>query len=143
MLGQGYFDKKGGYVETASLVGIVADGSTVERHPATLNAAQPLSAAVEPTEVLDLHVTTVYRLQAEELESALEQELDQGAIFRFPLNYQADFQVETAYLLKNGAGIFALVGVPVSMEWTEPAAVVNELFESEETEVDEIDFDMM
>ena len=142
MLGQGYFDDKNGYVDTVDLIGIAADGSLLDRQSATLNVAQPLSAA-EPTEVLDLQVTTVYRLQTEELDPNLGKELDQGAIFRFPLNYQADFQVETAYLLKNDAGIYAVVGVPASTEWIEPAAVVEELFESEETEVDEIDFDMM
>ena len=51
MLGQGYFDEKGGYVETAELVGITIDSNRVDRQPATLNVAQPLSAA-DPTEVL-------------------------------------------------------------------------------------------
>ena len=51
MLGQGYFDDKNGYVETAELIGIATDGSPLDRQPATLNVAQPLSAA-EPTEVL-------------------------------------------------------------------------------------------
>ena len=102
--------------------------------------AQALSEPVGVEDVLDLHVTTVYRLQAEELHSGLEEELGQGAIFRFPLNYQADFHVETAYLLKNDHGLFVLVGTPASTEWTEPAATVDELFESEETDIDEIDF---
>lgn len=143
MLGQGYFDKNGGYVDADDLVGLMENGDVVNRQLRTLNNAQPLSAPVEVTEVLDLHVTTIYRLQAEELDSGLDQELDQGAIFRFSLNYQADFQVETAYLLKNNAGVFALVGVPALSEWTEPTAIVDELFESEEEGVDEIDFDMM
>ena len=93
--------------------------------------------------MLDLHVTTVYRLHGEELNPELEQSLDQGSIYRFPLNYQADFHVETAYILKNDQGIFVLVGTPASTEWVEPAVTVDELFESEETGIEEIDFDMM
>ena len=143
MLGQGYFDSANGYVETANLIGIAADGSSVERQAATLNVAQALSEPVEVEEVLDLHVTTVYRLQGEELNSELEQSLEQGAIYRFPLNYQADFHVETAYILKNDQGIFVLVGTPATTEWVEPAVTVDELFESEETGIEEIDFDMM
>ena len=68
--------------------------------------------------------------------------LDGGKIFRFSFNYRADYRAEVGVLLKNKAGIFALIGVPTESDWCEldqPQPVIS--FEEEE-DSDDLDFDM-
>ena len=105
--------------------------------------AQELAGPVGEEEVLNLGLTTVYHATAEEIDPSLENKLKTGEVFRFPLNYYADFQTETAYLLLNDEGYFVLVGVPANPQWSEPQIVPSEVFESEDLEGDDdLDFEM-
>ena len=143
MTSQGYFDDSGNLISQSDFVGISADGSIVERQPSTLGVAQELAGPVGEEEVLNLELTTVYHLTAEEIDPSLEKKLKKGEVFRFPLNYYADFQTETAYLLLNDEGYFVLVGVPADPQWSEPQVVSSEVFESEDLEGDDdLDFEM-
>jgi hypothetical protein len=108
-----------------------------------LGVAQELAGPVGEEEVLNLELTTVYHLTAEEIDPSLEKKLKKGEVFRFPLNYYADFQTETAYLLLNDEGYFVLVGVPADPQWSEPQVVPSEVFESEDLGGDDdLDFEM-
>jgi hypothetical protein len=143
MTSQGYFDDSGNLISQSDFVGISADGSIVERQPSTLGVAQELAGPVGEEEVLNLELTTVYHLTAEEIDPSLEKKLKNGEVFRFPLNYYADFQTETAYLLLNDEGYFVLVGVPADPQWSEPQVVPSEVFESEDLGGDDdLDFEM-
>ena len=143
MTSQGYFDDSGNLISQSDFVGISADGSIVERQPSTLGVAQELAGPVGEEEVLNLELTTVYHLTAEEIDPSLEKKLKKGEVFRFPLNYYADFQTETAYLLLNDEGYFVLVGVPADPQWSEPQVVPSEVFESEDLGGDDdLDFEM-
>ena len=143
MTSQGYFDDSGNLISQSDFVGISSDGSIVERQPSTLGVAQELAGPVDEKEVLNLELTTVYHATVEEIDPSLEKKLKKGEVFRFPLNYYADFQTETAYLLRNDDGYFVLVGVPTEPNWSEPQAVPSEVFESDTLEgEDDLDFEM-
>ena len=143
MSAQGYFDNDGTQVNKSDLVGINADGSIVGRQPSTLGVAQELVGPVDEEEVLNLELTTVYHVTAEQIDQSLDKKLKKGKVFRFPLNYYADFQTETAYLLQNDEGYFVLVGMPAEPQWSEPQEVPSEVFESEDIDgVDDLDFEM-
>ena len=143
MTSQGYFDDSGNLISQSDFVGISADGSIVERQPSTLGVAQELAGPVGEEEVLNLELTTVYHATAKEIDPSLEKKLKKGEVFRFPLNYYADFQTETAYLLLNDEGYFVLVGVPADPQWSEPQVVPSEVFESEDLGGDDdLDFEM-
>lgn len=143
MTSQGYFDDTGDLISRSDFVGISADGSIVERQPSTLGVAQKLVGPVDAREVLDLALSAVYHATVEKIVSSLENKLKKGEVFRFSLNYYADFQTETAYLLYNDEGYFILVGMPKTPQWLEPQVLPTEMFESEHLEGDdELDFQM-
>ena len=138
-----YFDNDGNAVNKSEFIGLSADGSLIERQPSTLGLAQDLVGPVTPEEVLDLKLTTVYQLTPENITDPLETSLANDDIYRFPLNYSADFRVETAYILKNNEGYFVIVGVPTAPEWSEPHTVPSEIFESSDSDDnDDLDFEM-
>ena len=75
------------------------------------------------------------------IDQTLANELEDGSIFTFPLNYRADYRAETAFLLKNTEGYFCVVGVPTVSEWCEQEKPAIEKLEEEE-DSDDLDFDM-
>ena len=80
-------------------------------------------------------------LEATQVDQTLANELEDGSIFTFPLNYRADYRAETAFLLKNTEGYFCVVGVPTVSEWCEQEKPAIEKHEEEE-DSDDLDFDM-
>ena len=140
MTAQGYFDQGGAWVPNRELVGLDAAGQPLPLVPATLGVAQALAGPVAPEELLDLAVRSVYVLTPEGLDPKLAERLAAGEIFRFIFNYRADYNAETAFLVGNKAGYFALVGDPTSAPWAELATVAAETFD--EGDDDELDFEM-
>jgi len=142
MASQGYFDAEGTYISSRELIGLSVDGSPLERVSGTLGVETPLEGPVKPDVLLDMKISSVYALDIIELDPALQQALNAGQIFKFAFNYRSDFLSETAILLQNKEGIFALVGQPTNSEWSEldqpPPPPV---FEEEEDD-DELDFEM-
>jgi hypothetical protein len=122
MAAQGYFDPDGRQVETSALTAIDAAGNALSLSPSTLGVAQALEGPVDPREVLDLAISSVYRLVPEGIALGLAEGLSAGHVFRAPFNYRPDYQSEIAYLVQNDAGIFALVGVPAPPPWLSPDA---------------------
>ena len=86
-------------------------------------------------------ITPIYRLTPESLDDALAKALAAGAIFRAPFNYRPDYRRETAYLVQNDSGLFALVGVPTTPTSLAPDAPppVNDGGDAD----DELDFEML
>jgi hypothetical protein len=122
MTAQGYFDADGRQVEASQLVGVGPDGAPLPLIGSTLGVPQALEGPVDARELLDLAVSGVYLLGVESLDAGLAGELAAGHVFRTPFNYRPDYRIETAYLLKNDAGYFALVGVPAPAAWLSPDA---------------------
>ena len=141
MTAQGYFTESDKWIPNRDLVGLDESGKALEIVPSTLGEAQEVAEPCKPQDLLDIKPTTVYMLEAAELDGALEKQLEEGSIFTFPLNYRADYRAETAFLLKNEEGYFCVVGVPTVSEWCEQEKPAVEIDEEEE-DSDDLDFDM-
>ena len=122
MTAQGYFDAEGRQIETSALGAIDVDGKPLALVTSTLGVAQSLEGPVDPKELLDLAITSVYRLVPENVDASLSADLSSGKVFRAPFNYRPDYRSEVAYLVQNDAGAFALVGVPAEATWLAPDA---------------------
>lgn len=141
MTGQAYFDEAGQAYKLADLVAYGPDGKELTKVSSTLGVSQPLRGPIDPSELLDTRIGTVYSLNSEVLSPALESKLKAGEVFAFPFNYREDYSAEHAFLLSNDNGLFALVGVPVEHEWAS-LEVLAELPAVDDESDDELDFEM-
>jgi hypothetical protein len=143
MLAQGYFTTEGRMVQRSEMVGLDAAGNTVESKPSTLGVPQEIAGPVEPAEILDLQIQSVYFLTPDDVPAKLSDELKAGKIYKFPFNYMAGLETETAYLLSTDEGTFALTGKPQNTVWVdESTSFVPEAADTEE-ESDDLDFDSL
>jgi hypothetical protein len=141
MTGQAYFDEAGQAYKLAELVAYDADGKALTKVGSTLGVSQQLTGPVNPSELLDTRVGTVYLLTSEVLAPGLESQLKSGDVFSFPFNYRDDYSAERAFLLANDNGMFALVGVPVEHEWAS-LEILAELPAADDESDDDLDFEM-
>jgi hypothetical protein len=141
MTGQAYFDEAGQAYKLAELVAYDADGKALTKVGSTLGVSQQLTGPVDPSELLDTRVGTVYLLTSEVLAPGLESQLKEGDVFSFPFNYRDDYSAERAFLLANDNGMFALVGVPVEHEWAS-LEILAELPAADDESDDDLDFEM-
>ena len=141
MTGQAYFDDHGQAYKLADLVAYGPDGKELTKVGSTLDVSQKLRGPIDPSELLDIRVGTVYALSPEVLGTSLNDKLTKGDVFAFPFNYREDYRAESAFLLSNDNGVFALVGVPVDYEWAS-LEVLAELPASDDDSDDELDFEM-
>lgn len=141
MTGQGYFLADGSFLKQSELEGFDVTGKPLEKVPSTLGVVQELIGPVDPTRVLDMRVTTIYVLISESIDEALSASLDRGDIYEFAFNFREDYQGETGLLLRNKSDTFALIGLPVSYEWSE-LNIVLELPAIDEDTDDDLDFEM-
>ena len=141
MTGQGYFLSDGTFLKQSDLEGFDAEGSPLEKVASTLGVPQPLEGPLDPSAVLDLRVETVYALDADTVSDDLLARLDAGGVYRFSFNFRDDYRAETAILLANDSGVFALIGIPVAYEWSELRAVA-ELPAVDDDSDDDLDFEM-
>jgi hypothetical protein len=140
MTGQGYFDEAGVQHSRRELVGLGPDGAELTPHKSTFNVSQTLRE-VDPSELLDAQVNSIYSLAAEEMSPALQAALQEGKIFHFPFNYSTDYLLEHGFLIQNKHGVFALIGQPAPSEWIGQEPVAVPVIEAEE-EDDDLDFEM-
>ena len=141
MTGQGYFLSDGTFLKQSDLEGFDAEGLPLEKVASTLGVPQPLEGPLDPSAVLDLRVETVYALDADTVSDDLLARLDAGGVYRFSFNFRDDYRAETAILLANDSGVFALIGIPVAYEWSELRAVA-ELPAVDDDSDDDLDFEM-
>jgi len=95
---------------------------------------------MQPLELLDLSVTTVYSILPDEISKDLENSLDSGEIWKCNFNFRADYRMETCFILKNDTGYFAIVGIPNHINMLSPNALPPE--DEDADEDDELDFEM-
>lgn len=141
MTAQGYFSADGFPISRSEMVGIDVDGNIVESKPSTLGVEQALLGAIEPADVLDLSLESVFWLDPIEVAEPLFLELGSGKVFSCPFNFSAGLEVETAFILQNAEGIFALVGKPATPQWVEEGAVF--VAEQSDEDEDELDFESL
>jgi hypothetical protein len=115
--GQGYFTEAGAWVERRQMVPVNDQGQVTEMQPSTLGVPQKVEGPVEAMDILTLDVQSIYSIIMLEDQMNLKPRLDAGEIFTCPFNYSSGIEVETAYLVANSAGYFAIVGHPVEAEW--------------------------
>ena len=71
-----------------------------------------------------------------------DSKLKSGDVYKFPFNYMAGLEMETAYLVANEEAIFALVGKSANTEWIEEAAIYVPL-EGEDIDTEDLDFEAL
>ena len=141
MTAQGYFTTDGCWVARNEMVGLDTEGNVVEMKPSTLGVPQAVEGPVDPIEVLDLEIESVVWLEPEHASGGLIDKLKSGEVYKCPFNYAAGLEVETAYLVANDEGVFALVGKPVLERWVEEGEV---FVPSEgEEEAEDLDFEAL
>jgi len=139
--GQGYFTETGAWVERRQMVPINDQGQVTELHPSTLGVPQKVEGPVEALDILKLDVQSIYSLTMLDDELGLKPRLDAGEIFRCPFNYSSGVEVETAFLVANPSGYFAIVGHPVEAEWCAQDQALMPPADAAFQE-DDLDFDM-
>ena len=139
MTAQAYFNSGGIWVTRNEMVGIGPEGDVVDIKPSTLGLEQVLEGPVDPTEILNLELQSVFFLDSEETPPLLLEHLKAGSVFKFPFNYAAGLEVETAYLVSNDEGIFALVGKPIDDHWVDEGETF--VAPEDEEETDDFDFE--
>ena len=142
MSGQGYFLEDGTFLKQSDLEGFDINWNPLTKAPSTLGEVQKLEGPVNPNDVLDLRVKTVYSLDPENFSAKLKTSLDEGNIFKFTFNYREDYHAETAFLMSNENGVFALIGDPVDYNWLSlnVVPVINDI---EIDDAEELDFEML
>jgi len=139
--GQGYFTETGAWVERRQMVPINDQGQVTELHPSTLGVPQKVEGPVEALDILKLDVQSIYSITMLDDELGLKPRLDAGEIFRCPFNYSSGVEVETAFLVANPSGYFAIVGHPVEAEWCAQDQALMPPADAAFQE-DDLDFDM-
>jgi len=141
MTSQGYFDSDINWIPNKELIGMDSSGKALDKVPATLGVVQD-AVLSELESLLDLAVDSIYQLDPEEVPQSIQTVLESGKTLNFPFNYREDYHAESAYLVLNDEGYFALIGNPVKPEWMELEQIVEESFESEAEDDDDLDFEM-
>lgn len=142
MLAQGYFDAEGRWIQYGDLVGLDPSGEPVDKVSSTLGVEQSLQGPLDPEELLDLSMRAVYMLDPLDLSEGLKAELDAGSIFKFSFVYRTGYNHDDAFLVGNPNGYFAIVGDPAPAAWCELTTLVQESYDDDEPEDDDLDFEM-
>lgn len=135
-----YIDDDKNYIAKDQLSAIDQSGKSLEKFTSTLDISQKLEK-IDEEYILDFECTSLYRLDEENVEDDLNKSLENEDYYKFNFNYYSDFNIETGILLKNKKGFFALIGKELSTTWIDKEEIIEEHFETPETE--EIDFEML
>lgn len=137
-----YVNDKQDTVERSELESVDAEGQPAEARPSTLGVSQPLVGPISPSRVLEFVVSSVYWLDPVGLSARLGEALDRGEIFETDFVYRSDYGASRAFVLKNDAGIWLLVGQPDGFGFLQREALpVDE--PSDDESADDLDFSMM
>lgn len=141
MTAQAYFTQNGRLVSRNEMVGIDDAGNVVDTVPSSLGQAQELEGPVNFEELLDLDVDAVYYLGPISGNEDLAAVIDKQQCFKFQLNYNSSLEKETAYLISNDDGFFALLGKKISIDWiAESEIYVTDVADEED---DDLDFETL
>ena len=142
MTGQGYFLSDGTVLKQAELEAFTVDGKKLEKVPSTLSNPQQLSETADPTELLNLKITTIYSLKPDPIDSNLKTALDAGEIFKIKFTFRDSYEPGDAFIFANSEGIFMIVGNQAEYEWTSLETLAS-LPSQDDLDEDDLDFDML
>ena len=133
-------------VDKSEMKTVYMDGSDAELIPSIFEIEVPLKEG--PLDrLLDLQVDLAYQLSfdAEDDKAAVIAQLKTDKAYYFVYNYRADYEGADAFLISNGADVFALAGKLVEFQFLDNETIVpideNE-DDSAENEPDPLDFGM-
>ena len=142
MTAQGYFDGDGHWIPFGDLQGIGEGGEPLEKVPSTLGEPVELEGPVDPQDLLDQRVQSVYSLTPEDFDEVLHESLRDGDVYRLPFSYRGGWKMGQAFLVANPEGdVFTLVGEPASPDWCEPHRLPDVDDGADDLD-DELDFEM-
>jgi len=78
MTAQGYFAADGRQVEASELAPVDDAGTPLPLVPSTLGVEQQLAGPIDPKELLDVGITTIYRLTPESIDVASVPGVEEG-----------------------------------------------------------------
>ena len=133
-------DENGVIVKRADLVACDAEGKPLESVPSSFEGVIDLDKTATEEEFLDHEWASVYQIKNEELAAAVG-----NRIFSFPFSYSGGVTLNDGFLLNAPAGLFLFAGVkvdftPVSLG---EEAVIDEVEEVAEEDIDDLDFSMI
>ena len=140
MTSQGWFIDGGKQIESDEIGAIDENNNELELIPSTLGINKDLEGPSDPKDLLDLSITNVYSIIPDQISDDLKSSLEKGEIWKFNFNFRSDYRMETAYILKNESGYFAIVGIPFNIKMLIPNEAPPE--DEDEDMNDEIDFEM-
>jgi hypothetical protein len=138
-----YVNDKFDAVDRADLVAVDGEGAPLPVVPSTLGVPVAVRGPVGPARLLDHLIFSVYLLTAETLSDALSQALSAGAIFEFDFSYRDGTGHDTAFLVGNDQGVFALIGRPSGFLPVSRAQVAVAHAEDAGDDEDDLDFSMI
>ncbi len=104
-----WMDEQWTAYETNERQAVDGEGAPLAEVPSTLDVAQD-AEVVGPERLLDHVTATIYQLDVEALGEAAASALDQGAVLECAFSYRGGHEPDRVFVVKNDAGIFALVG---------------------------------
>ena len=143
--GLGYLSADGDWCEKAQLQPVDLEGNEII--PVTSSFAAPIELEETATldEYLDHNIRLIYVLSSEDDVGKLNDNLNDGTIYKFPYSYRGGLEADVGFLLiGDDANIFLAVGNPTNVEFIglqQTAAILDEEGKTEETDL--MDFDMI
>ena len=133
-------DENGVIVKRADLVACDTEGNPLESVSSSFEGIIDLSKTATEEEFLDHEWASVYQIKNDELATAIG-----DRIFAFPFSYSGGTTLSDGFLLNAPAGLFLFAGVkvdfiPVSLG---EEAVIDEMEEVVEEDIDDLDFSMI
>lgn len=133
------------WMEKSQLKPVDAEGKPLTPVPSSYAAPVALTKTASIDEYLSHNIKGVYVLHSEGDFSALVDELKKGVIYTFPYSFRGGLEADAGFLLAGQDGTaFMAIGQPTRIHFVgleQPAALTEE--ETESTEDDGVDFDMM
>lgn len=133
------------WCDKSDLTPVDIDGERIEPVASSYSAPVPLVERVSTEHYLEHNVRSVYLIETEDSAPELLEELQQGAIYKFPYSYRGGLEADAGFLLSGADGkLFLAIGNPTNAEFVglqQQAAVVEE--EASEDGGDMMDFDMI
>jgi len=131
-------------VERSELTSVDESGQPAPSLPSTLGVAQPAKGPIPPSRLLDFTIASVYALSPDAVGAKLLERLRAGEIFEVPFAYRGGAQeLQSAFLLANDQGFFALVGAEAALGFIDKDAPPPEPVGEAEDDGEELDFSMM
>ncbi len=141
-----YLDADGNWIEKAALTAVDLEGQPIEPVKSSFSDPIELGEKVDSEEFLNHNIRLIYRLESEDLDDSLKQQLAAGDIFKFPYSFRGGLVADAGFMLHNHAGeIFFLVGDPTSVEYVglQQVTAATSVEEPEEATDDLMDFGMI